>query len=281
MSRLGTESDSTGTLASYRYLGLGQIVEESDGGDSPASAADTLSYLDSSGNVTGLDRFGRVVDQIWKDAAGTEIDWYRYQYDRAGNRNARQNKLVTDGSLDEAYTYDNLDRLTDWYVGDSETPAESWNLDALGNNLGAGSYNAANEETPTGQSGDPYDAAGNMITLQSGNSAIYDAWNRLVEVDDASQNILQRNVYDGTNRRIQVLTDFDVNGDPGTVSDDYFQGQQVIETRENSAVEVSIPLVAAIHRRPDPPRHVSDGRRVNRISVFPSGFSTWPTPITT
>ncbi len=32
--------------------------------------------------------------------------------------------------------------------------------------------------------------------------------NRLVEVDDASQNILERNVYDGTNRRIQIFTDF-------------------------------------------------------------------------
>ena len=235
MSRLSSISDSeSGEIdAAYTYLGAGTIAVEDY-----AQSQVKLDYdPDGDDSFTGLDRFGRVVDQIWTDYGGDDavIDHYQYEYDRAGNRSGKTSWWTND-SLDETYIYDNLDRLTDWYVGGSETPAESWNLDALGNNLGAGTYNAANEETPTqGSSG--YDTAGNMITLQSGNSAIYDAWNRLVEVDDASQNILQRNVYDGTNRRIQVLTDFDVNGDPGTVSDDYFQGQQVVETRENSAVK--------------------------------------------
>ena len=62
---------------------------------------------------------------------------------------------------------------------------KTWTLDALGNDLGAGTYSAANEETPnSGSSG--YDAAGNMTTLTSGDTAIYDAWNRLVEVDNGS-----------------------------------------------------------------------------------------------
>jgi hypothetical protein len=37
--------------SAYKYLGLGQIVEEDDLGAK-------MTYLNSSGNVTGLDRFG-------------------------------------------------------------------------------------------------------------------------------------------------------------------------------------------------------------------------------
>ena len=40
MSRLKTIGDTSGTLASYKYLGLGQIVEE-------ANPAAKLTYLDS------------------------------------------------------------------------------------------------------------------------------------------------------------------------------------------------------------------------------------------
>jgi hypothetical protein len=40
-------------------------------------------------------------------------------------------------------------------------------------------YNLANEETPCAGSSD-YDLVGNMCTLQSGKTARYDAWRRLV-----------------------------------------------------------------------------------------------------
>ncbi|MCE5268689.1 MAG: hypothetical protein LLG00_12465, partial [Planctomycetaceae bacterium] len=72
-----------------------------------------------------------------------------------------------------------------WYVAGSQTPTQTWTLDSLGNNLSAGSYNAANEETPTGQSGNPYDTAGNTTTLRSGLTAVYDAWNRLKAMRDS------------------------------------------------------------------------------------------------
>jgi len=104
---------------------------------------------------------------------------------------------------------------------------KTWTLDALGNNLAAGTYSAANEETPTqGSSG--YDLAGNMTTLQSGKTAVYDAWNRLVEVEDG-ETIVQKHQYDGTNRRIQVFSDFD-GSTPDKVVDEYLSGQRVIES---------------------------------------------------
>jgi hypothetical protein len=100
--------------ASYKYLGLGTIVEED------YEQADVkLTHLDGSGSVTGLDRFGRVVDQKWtNDARSAVFDEYTYTYDRAGNRTGRDNEL--NHALDEGYQYDQLDRLGDW-------------LDSLGN----------------------------------------------------------------------------------------------------------------------------------------------------
>ena len=116
----------------------------------------------------------------------------------------------------------------------SGTQQEAWSLDSLGNDLAAGSYDASNEETPTvGSSG--YDLAGNMTTLQNGDTATYDAWDRLAKVLSNST-IVQKNEYDGTNRRIQILSNYS-GSTPGTTEDDYLSGQQVIETRENSAVK--------------------------------------------
>ena len=227
MSRLSSISDSeSGEIdAAYTYLGAGTIAVEDY-----AQSQVKLDYDPAGDNsFTGLDRFGRVVDQIWTDYGADPdavIDHYQYEYDRAGNRVSKTNEL--DHDLDETYVYDNVDRLKEWYVGDSETPAESWNLDALGNNFGAGTYNAANEETPTGQSGDPYDAAGNMITLQSGNSAIYDAWNRLKEVGDAS-GVIEKYEYDGLGRRVRIFSDYSA-GVPTKVVDEYHNRQQVIES---------------------------------------------------
>ena len=94
MSRLSSifdDADADGVLdagepvnAAYKYLGAGKIVEE-DYADIDVK----LSYLDGSGNVTGLDRFGRVEDQVWTDYGAypdVVLDHYHYEYDRAGNR---------------------------------------------------------------------------------------------------------------------------------------------------------------------------------------------------
>jgi hypothetical protein len=45
-------------------------------------------------NLAALDRFGRVLDQVWTDYGDdVEIDGYSYTYDRAGNRLTRDNEL--------------------------------------------------------------------------------------------------------------------------------------------------------------------------------------------
>jgi len=221
MSRLGTIGDGTITNAAYKYLGAGQIVEEDY-----AQSQTKLTYLDATGNVTGLDRFGRVVDQMWNDYDSTPgvADEYTYVYNAAGDRTSRTNAL--NAALSETYTYDGLDRLTEWWRNGSQQ--KTWTLDALGNDRNAGTYNAANEMTPN-QGSSAYDAAGNMVTLQSGRTTTYDAWNRLMTVNIAPTWIASHFEYDGTNRRIQIFTSF-IGTTPGKVQSDYYQGQQVIET---------------------------------------------------
>jgi hypothetical protein len=84
ISRLSSLSDSTGTLESYDYLGVGTVVRRAH----PQPNVD-LSYVkragegdgDAGDQYAGLDRFGRVVDQRWLDpTTGTATDRFQYAY---------------------------------------------------------------------------------------------------------------------------------------------------------------------------------------------------------
>src|SRR5437016_8225148 len=89
ISRLTSISDSSGTLQSLTYLGLGTVVQESE-----PEAGIAMTYIkqvgelngDAGDQYTGLDRFGRVVNQRWiVTATGLATDWFNYGYDRDGN----------------------------------------------------------------------------------------------------------------------------------------------------------------------------------------------------
>ena len=80
---------------------------------------DTSSSTDGGDEYTGLDRFGRVIDQNYVNTStGDSTDRFQYTYDRDGNVLSKTN-LVAEGTtgvgddLDETYTYDDLNRLTD------------------------------------------------------------------------------------------------------------------------------------------------------------------------
>ncbi len=50
----------------------------------------------TAGEYAGLDRFGRVVDQLWYDyGASANRDRFTYGYDRASNRLYRENTVVS------------------------------------------------------------------------------------------------------------------------------------------------------------------------------------------
>jgi RHS repeat-associated protein len=245
MSRLATIGDAAGTYAAYRYLGAGKIVSE--------DYEDIDVKLDYSANdFAALDRFGRVLDQVWTDYGAdpdVALDHYRYEYDRSGNRTARDNELHS--AFDETYQYDNLDRLASSDRADAFD--QSWALDGLGNfsefdgdgDSQTRTTNAVNEITGIigGWVSPSYDRAGNMISgPKPGDETarvhyVYDAWNHLVKVyADDSQNpgtpgdLIAEYQYDGTNRRIEKQVT-EEGGGPTHVHYFYNHDWQMLEER--------------------------------------------------
>jgi hypothetical protein len=213
ISRLtGMQDHVDGTvLESYQYLGLGTIAQK----DRPQPGVD-LSYIhqtnatgDAGDKYTGLDRFGRVVDQNWVNpSTGVSTDNFGYGYDRNSNVLYRSN--LVNASFGELYQtsagsdqtgYDPLNRLTNFSRGTliasgnngttldsiSGTPkaTNAWSLDALGNPTVIGStnqnFNPQDQITSiTGKTTPLYDNNGNMTRDEAGHTYIYDAWNRMV-----------------------------------------------------------------------------------------------------
>jgi hypothetical protein len=157
ISRLTSLSDSSATMEQYAYLGLDTVVQRSH----PQTGVN-LTYIQQSGDThantdggdkyTGLDRFGRVIDQFWVNpSTATTTDRFQYGYDRDSNALYRA-KLVN-SAFGELYHpsgagngYDGLNQLTAFSRGvltassPGGTPdtvlvpthSQSWTLDALG-----------------------------------------------------------------------------------------------------------------------------------------------------
>ena len=261
MSRLASikDDDDSTVLASYRYLGAGRIVTEDY-----EEIQVNLDYAGDTNTFSALDRFGRVVDQVWNDYGATPdvvLDEYTYTYDRVGNRESRDNELKTDGSLDESYDYDDLYRLIDFDRGAGVT--QDWDLDALGNwstfDDGTSQSQAVNkaneiEEIDGDDDNVDYDAAGNMIKVPkldgSGEHFYlkYDAWNRLVKVyDDGGTPLIAEYQYDGTGRRIVKGVDDGTDGSLDTFTHYFHNGaNQVIETRKGEDVSGAAPAAESL-----------------------------------
>jgi hypothetical protein len=136
-------NDSSGTIkyAQWGYIGVGTIVTESR----PQVSGGLVLDLSQSQTYAGWDRFMRIIDQKWRNSAGTtNIDRFGYGYDRDSNRVWKDvNPTVSTTGKDEYYTYDGLVRLTSWNRGDlasgsiSDASAnynQKWTtLDSVGN----------------------------------------------------------------------------------------------------------------------------------------------------
>jgi hypothetical protein len=212
-----------------------------------------------------------VVDQRWVDYGASVIrDRYKHGYDRAGNRLWRENLGLS--GKDEYYTYDGMYQLANFDRGDlnggktaiSGTPAreKDFGIDPTGNwtdyvqkttgNIDLDqdrTHDKANEITDITE--DPgtawatpvHDAAGNMTTvpkpssLNNGLTCTYDAWNRLVLVEDGEPDV-GKYEYDGVNRRIKKHIDSQSPGEPNGIDkyEHYFYNSawQVLETRDTT-----------------------------------------------
>jgi RHS repeat-associated protein len=112
--------------------------------------------------------------------------------------------------FDESYSYDDLNQLTGFTRG--ALNSKDWTYDSLGNRTSVATdgnpaetweANAQNEITDIdGALAPTYDANGNMISDQTGKRFVYDAWNRLVQVQDDLENPLKSYSYDGLNRKV-------------------------------------------------------------------------------
>jgi len=215
---------------------------------------------DGGDQYTGLDRFGRVVDQRWMNSGGSALDRIQYGFDRASNRLYRANVVAeaVSANQDEYYTYDTLNQLLTLQrgtlnssrTGIAGTPAaeEDFTFDPTGNwdeyqTKASGSttldqsrtHNAANEIAGIDGSSAyiGQDAAGNVTKAPkptswgAANILVYDAWNRLVKVKDGSSTVATY-AYDGQNRRVNKAT--------GSMRHYYYtQAWQIIEERLNTA----------------------------------------------
>ena len=231
-SQITSLSDASGPIQSYAYLGLSTPVTFADGNGVGLSYVSTNGTTGDAGDaVSGLDRFGRVIDQNWSNAntpTATPVDDFQYAYDRNSNVLSRRNAVVATQS--ELYSYDGLDRLTTFSRGTlntagtaitgAPTGTESWNLDALGNWTGdtangvttTRTTSAQNQvktvTTPAGGGGNAtatlgYDKNGNTTQDQAGQYYHYDAWNRLVAVTVGNVNYPRAGyAYDAQGRRV-------------------------------------------------------------------------------
>ncbi|MBX9582001.1 MAG: hypothetical protein K2X87_16980 [Gemmataceae bacterium] len=253
ISRLSSLSDSTGTVESYDHLGLDSVVRR--GHSQPGV---DLTYIkqgaeptgDAGDQYTGLDRFGREVDQRWiKTSSGTATDRFQYGYDRDANRIYRDNLVNT--AFGELYGYDGTGQVTSFARGTlnagktaisgTASRTQTWDYDAAGNwdsvtTNGTAQTRTANKQNEitaiSGATTPTFDANGNMTKDETGKQYVYDAWNRLVAVKDSGGTTLETLAYDGLGRRVSATAG-------GTTTDLYSSTNwQVLEEKVGSNTAV-------------------------------------------
>jgi len=223
-------SDGTAMLVSYFHSGSGSIIQTTY--NEPGLS---LTYANG-----GLDRFGQFVNHAWMKGNNPLVHII-HGYDYAGNRTSRHDAVYAANS--ELYAYDQVNQIKRLNRGtlnankDAVAVAnfmEAWDFDKTGNWVQYNrdgvienrTHNTANEiqEIAT------HDKNGNM-TVMHGLKGEYDAWNRLVEVRDSSDNLIARYDYNGANQRIKKTME-------ATVTQSFFNERwQELESTKSSSTE--------------------------------------------
>ena len=120
-------------MEAYVYLGSGhgdRARPSPDRGERDLHQPEQYSTGDAGDNITGLDRFGRIVEDAWVNSMTSSFtDDFLYTYDRDSNVLTRANAL--DAAFSQSYTYNGLNELTGYTQGDGSS--QDYGLDALGN----------------------------------------------------------------------------------------------------------------------------------------------------
>ena len=193
------------------------------------------------------------------------------------------------------YGYDGLDRLKQFRRGtlhanndkiSTLVAYQAYTLDTLGNwttfdddgssSSQARTHDDANQISTIASWQDPsFDAAGNMTEgPKPGSGAtkqqyVYDAWNRLVEVQDADDNIVAQYRYDGLHRRIRKYKRVDGEPDTWEVSEYYYnENWQALEVRKATGVSRSgTPLAEPIVSTAVSEQYLWDARYIDALVV--------------
>ncbi len=140
----GSES-AGGRLATFEYAGVSRRSALALG---PTTGFSITQRLRGTSGValSGLDRYGRLADLHYRNAAGQTLYQAQYSYDAAGNRltaDILQSDLGLQGPFTQSNLYDLLDRLTATSIHAPATSGvptlvrrDTWGLDALGNWVG-------------------------------------------------------------------------------------------------------------------------------------------------
>jgi RHS repeat-associated protein len=215
--------------------------------------------------VTGLGRFGQVTDQNWVNTSTptpTTTDRFQYNYDQNGDVlysdnlvNASESQLYHSNSAtsgDNNTAYDPLARLTSFARGTlsasgnngttldtvtSPSETQSWNLDAVGNQAAVttngttttNATNAKNELTANGSNDLAFDANGNTVTDQAGNTFKFDPWNHIAVAKNSGGTTIATYAYAANGSRITEAAS-------GTTTGFYYNGPQIIEQRQGGTV---------------------------------------------
>jgi len=217
---------------------------------------------------TGFDRFERIVDLLWeKYGTSSSVVHLKYGYDLASNRIYREDLIAKSFGkyFDELYEYDGIHRLKDFHRGEltnndqtitNPILQQGWELDSTSNwdNFTQDDttepskdldqqriHNRVNEITEIARTEGAnwatpaYDKNGNMSVIpqpkdiESTYQAIWDAWNRLAKLEDASNSVAEYG-YNGLTWRA-VVKSYD-SGVLEETRHSYFSAQwQALEER--------------------------------------------------
>jgi RHS repeat-associated protein len=240
LSRPDALKEGGTTLCSYRYLGSSVAISVKY--DAASNVEQTFrdgGTGDAGDPYTGVDRFGRLIETLWKQGTTDKVR-SKYGRNRFGGvvwrRDGEAHAQGVD-TEDNYYSYDGLYQVKERQRGDLTGTApdytgianlqqeEDWTYDATGNwaaysdtspaNAQTRTHNAVNEITQidasAGNVNPAYDPAGNMLTLPKNPGLsteqydlTWDAWNRLVFVKDGDL-VLDGNSYDGLHRRLWTV----------------------------------------------------------------------------
>ena len=175
------------------------------------------------------------------DPSNSNLMNYQYTYDKMDNIKTRNTQA---GNY--AYNYDNLYRLNEGQKDTTQT--EAYTYDQVGNRLtskettGDWKYNNNNELLSYNGTTNQYDANGNTIqrnvngTIQN---FIYDVDNRLIEVRDASNNLIASYTYDPFGRRIKKSVS-PAGGGQGVETFYLYSDEGLIGEYDNSGNQIRI-----------------------------------------